>query len=380
MRSIVPHILLLSTILLTASCGREPVRTYRVEKENAATLPQDASAGMAAPVAAGVTWEAPAGWEARAPSSMRIGSYSIPNPAGEPADFAITSFPGDVGGDLANVNRWRNQIGLAPIDASALPGVLQSVVAPAGGFIVVNFINPDAGVRVLSAIFKQTDKTWFFKLAGPDAIVAAQEPAFLGLLQTVRFEAGLAPPGGAVASASAAGNTNELPEGHPPIAGFTGRMPAATSAPATATPSSSAGALAIRWAAPDHWTPKELTQLRKASYNVHGSATAVADFSIISLPGVAGGLQDNVNRWRGQIGLDPQDAATIDAGVRHMDSAGLHFDVVEFASTGADAQRVLGAFLTVSGETWFFKLTGPDTVVAAERDSFIQFIKTVRIR
>jgi hypothetical protein len=140
------------------------------------------------------------------------------------------------------------------------------------------------------------------------------------------------------------------------------------------------GDLPIRWAAPDHWLPKELSQLRKASYNVHGAGSQVADFSIISLAGAAGGFHDNVNRWRGQIGLNPQDAAAIDAGTRHMDSAGLHFDVIEFASTGADAQRVIGAFLTIGEETWFFKLIGPDAVVAGERDSFIQFIRTVRLR
>jgi hypothetical protein len=378
MRSIVPHILLAALVLTNASCRREPIRTYRVEKESTPTLPASMpGAAMAAP-AAGITWEAPEGWEAKAPGSVRIGSYAIPNPAGEPADFAITSFPGDVGGDLANVNRWRGQIGLQPVDAEALPALLKSVAAPAGEFIVVNFINPDAGVRVIAALFKQSDKTWFFKLAGPDAVVAANESAFLALLQSVKFEAGLTPPTGAVVSVPAGGNTNDLPPGHPPIAGFTPQMPATTQSSGATTMTS--GDLPIRWAAPDHWLPKELSQLRKASYNVHGAGSQVADFSIISLAGAAGGFHDNVNRWRGQIGLDPQDAAAIDAGTRHMDSAGLHFDVIEFASTGADTQRVIGAFLTIGEETWFFKLIGPDAVVAGERDSFIQFIRTVRLR
>jgi hypothetical protein len=129
MRSFVPHFLLLATVLLTASCGREPVRTYRVAKENTAAIPQAAPGGGVISVASGVTWESPAGWDARAPTSVRIGNYAIPNPAGEPADFAITSFPGDVGGDLANVNRWRNQIGMPPIGAEELPGVLKTVTA-----------------------------------------------------------------------------------------------------------------------------------------------------------------------------------------------------------------------------------------------------------
>lgn len=379
MRSIVPHILLIPVILLAPSCGREPIRTYKVAKESNPPVPPAMSAGMPAAGAPGVTWEAPDTWEARAPTTVRIGNYAIPSPVGEPADFAITSFPGDVGGDLANVNRWRNQIGMSPIGAGELPGLLKTVTAPAGEFLVVNFVNPEMGVRVLSAIFKQPDRTWFFKLTGPDAVVAAQETAFLDLLQTVRFGAEFTPPGGvAVAGAPMGGNTNDLPPGHPPIPGMPPGMPAATP-PSPAPAASQAGMHPIRWAAPDHWIAKELSQLRKASYDVHGRG-GIADFSIISLAGAAGGLHANVNRWRGQIGLDPQSPAEIDATVRHMDSAGLHFDVVEFASTGADPQRVIGAELTVSGETWFFKLTGPDAVVAAERETFIRFVQTVRLR
>lgn len=363
-------------VLVSASCSRESIQTYKIPKESASTPTPEVTASMA-PAAPGISWTAPDGWEARPPTSVRVGNYAIPNPAGgDPGDFAITTFPGDVGGDLANVNRWRNQIGLGPIAAADLPEVLKSVAAPAGEFFVVNFANSDAGVRVIAALFKQSDRTWFFKLAGPDALVASQEAALLGLLQTVKFEAGLVPPDGVVASGGPPMNTNDLPPGHPPIGGLApdGTTPAATAVTSTG------GDLPIRWAAPDHWIAKELGQLRKGSYTVHGSGSETGDFSVIALAGAAGGLHDNVNRWRGQIGLPPADGASIDAGVRHLDSAGMHFDVVEFASDGPDAQRVIGALLTLGNETWFFKLTGPDKLVASERDSFIQFIRTVRIR
>ncbi len=47
---------------------------------------------------------------------MRKGSYAL----GGGAEVAITAFPGDVGGVLANVNRWRGQAGLAPVDDAGL--------------------------------------------------------------------------------------------------------------------------------------------------------------------------------------------------------------------------------------------------------------------
>ena len=41
---------------------------------------------------------------------MRRGSYAVGADEKTAADLAITAFPGDVGGDLANVNRWLNKL------------------------------------------------------------------------------------------------------------------------------------------------------------------------------------------------------------------------------------------------------------------------------
>ena len=65
--------------------------------------------------AADLVWSAPAAWKPKAVSSMRRGSFEVGEGTGPLADLAITVFPGDVGGDLANVNRWRGQLDLPPI-------------------------------------------------------------------------------------------------------------------------------------------------------------------------------------------------------------------------------------------------------------------------
>ena len=51
---------------------------------------------------------------------MRIGNYAVSNQAGESLDFSITTFPGQVGGVLANVNRWLGQVGIEPTDEAGL--------------------------------------------------------------------------------------------------------------------------------------------------------------------------------------------------------------------------------------------------------------------
>ena len=56
----------------------------------------------------------PTGWKPGKVSSMRLGSYSVEEEDGCSLDISITSFPGDLGGLMPNVERWLGQIGLQP--------------------------------------------------------------------------------------------------------------------------------------------------------------------------------------------------------------------------------------------------------------------------
>jgi hypothetical protein len=145
----------------------------------------DAGASMASipvPTAASqpLVWTAPAGWTATKGSAMRRGSYAIGGPKG--ADVSITAFPGDVGGNLANVNRWRGQLQLPPVPDVA--GALQPVEA--NGLHMLVFEGANQGTRMIGVIVPQAGATWFFKFTGPDALVAREKPAFLDFLKTVR--------------------------------------------------------------------------------------------------------------------------------------------------------------------------------------------------
>jgi hypothetical protein len=199
------------TLLLTA-CGRDEVTSYRVPKEPDPVLPSAAAApaaesGPMGPMAGGpmaggamantavptaegpsLVWSAPAAWRVKPASAMRKGSYAISGPGGADADLSITAFPGDVGGDLANVNRWRGQLQLPPLDASALEGAVARFQAHGLAFAVVELAGaaPANRQRILGAIVPVDGSTWFFKLMGPDAVVAAAKPAFLEFLQSVR--------------------------------------------------------------------------------------------------------------------------------------------------------------------------------------------------
>jgi hypothetical protein len=167
----------------------------------------------------------------------------------------------------------------------------------------------------------------------------------------------------------------------------TAAMPAPAGSPAAAPGSGNmadtavpTGGNSLTWTAPAHWSTKAAGPMRKGSYAIKDGA-AEADLSITAFPGDTGGLLANINRWRGQISLSPLPADQLDANREHLDIGTLHVDVVDFAgSANGTPTRILGAIVPVGGETWFFKLMGPDALVAKEKPAFIEFLRTVRPR
>ena len=50
---------------------------------------------------------------------MRKASFVVEEADGAKVDISATSFPGESGGLLANINRWRGQLGLHALDADS---------------------------------------------------------------------------------------------------------------------------------------------------------------------------------------------------------------------------------------------------------------------
>jgi hypothetical protein len=197
--------------LLLSACGEEKVAVYRVPKEKDsdmtagaaqgdAAAPMDAGspaapaagasmADTAVPTASGadLAWSAPAEWTVKPPAPMRKASYGVPAGSGQ-GDLSITAFPGDVGGELANVNRWRGQIGLAPLKPEELDASVSRQQANGLDFTIVELApgggDPD-GKAILGAIVPFQGSTWFFKLTGPGTALKSAKPAFIVFLRSV---------------------------------------------------------------------------------------------------------------------------------------------------------------------------------------------------
>lgn len=197
------------SLLLLAGCKDREITSYRAPKDPPPALPSanaasnssappgstsaaaadQTMANTAVPTASGadLTWTTPASWTSKPAGTMRKGSYAIKGDDGE-ADLSITAFPGSTGGLLANLNRWRSQLGLAPLAESELE--INTVHLDVGELhlTVADFVGTAGGkpTRIVGALAPHGSDTWFFKLMGPDALVAREKPAFLEFLHTIK--------------------------------------------------------------------------------------------------------------------------------------------------------------------------------------------------
>lgn len=194
--------LLSSLALLTfGGCRREEIRTYTVKKappsptasasppaapDSDATMRNTAVSTAEGP---GLTWSAPAHWKTGPEKAMRKATFLVPGENGSPgAELAVTAFPGDVGGPLANVNRWRGQLSLPPLAQEDLNASLNHLeVGPLHlDYVELVAVGSPPPRRVLGALVPHAGATWFFKLDGPDAVVAREKSAYLVFLQSLR--------------------------------------------------------------------------------------------------------------------------------------------------------------------------------------------------
>ena len=116
---------------------------------------------------------------------MRYASFAVTNDGGESADISVSTFGGEGGGDLENVNRWRQQIGLEAIGAGELKGMIVPVPCKDGEILTVDMTGREA--RILAGWARVDGKSWFFKLAGAKQLSEAQKGNFVKFLQSVQF-------------------------------------------------------------------------------------------------------------------------------------------------------------------------------------------------
>ncbi|HXR47652.1 MAG TPA: hypothetical protein VN784_09450 [Candidatus Limnocylindrales bacterium] len=358
-----PLLLIAATL---AGCGRDNVKVYRLSNDDSSSAaPPPNATATAVPDQSGnnaaqpqLQWTLPAGWTQVAPGEMSIASFKVSGPNGAEADVSVVPLPGMAGGDTANVNRWRGQMGLAAATADELQKMAEAVQVGDQSATLYDLVGSDNAKRILGVIQQRSGTTWFFKMTGDATLVEQQKPQFTAFLKSLTFTA---------ASQSAA-----LPPGHPDIGGADQNAPM--------MPADSTGAGKPAWTVPTAWQAVPASQFLLAEYSIAGANGTKAEVNVAELNGSGGGVLANVNRWRGQIGLDPVDETGLAKVTTTLNVAGGQATLVDMTGNDMSGQstRLVAAIVPMDDQTWFYKLAGDAQVVAGQKDAFTKFVQTAR--
>lgn len=361
----------LGLILLTfVACAPEEVKQYRVAKVSAAPALALSNASVDASAEEGLSYTAPADWQKMPAGGMRKLSFSLKGGG----DFSLVTLPGNAGDLKGNLNRWRGQVGLPPLEdpaeiaksvrafkVSDSEGIALELYAPEG--------QPDKAMRVV--LVEKEGANWFFKLAGPRELVKAQAKAFETFLASVKIKAG------------ASAQMPAMPEGQ----AMPGQPPVAPNSAPNSDPNSDMNApglpkmepqatnTKLTYTLPASWKEKPAGNIRVASFEVK-QGEAIGDVSIVSLAGDGGGLLNNTNRWRKQLEMVPTDQAGLKNAVKDIQIAG-HKGYFMALYSGMEGQGMLIAMVEQGGQTWFIKMVAPAKLIQSQENDFLAFVKSL---
>jgi hypothetical protein len=141
-----------------------------------------------------IRWRTPPEWKEQPRSAMRAGSFLYRADNGQQVDISVIPLSGEAGGLLANVNRWRGQIGLPALNPDALTQNVQKIHPGGREMALVDFSSREPRIderfkmRIVAAIYARGAQTWFLKMAGEEFAVGSAKPAFLDFLGSLHFQ------------------------------------------------------------------------------------------------------------------------------------------------------------------------------------------------
>lgn len=180
-----------------------------------------------------------------------------------------------------------------------------------------------------------------------------------------------------------------LPPGHPPID---------DDAPLQTSPNPHAPPGRLVYEKPDAWrSVPPASRMRQDQFELPATEAGVDNGEMAVFyfgPAGGGGLEANVQRWRGQFATPAGDPIPDERFERRALKVG-DLDVVIVDMQGvynatamsfggqapppAENYRMLAAIVETADGPWFFKAVGPAATIAAHEDAFMSFVQTFRV-
>jgi hypothetical protein len=134
-------------------------------------------------------FEAPQGWtEFAKGDGVTVTAYAVVE-GKERAEVTLSSIPGDGGGVLANLKRWRqnkNQANLPPIPDAEI--MRQSQELEVAGIKATYADFAGDRLRILGVIVPREGLTWFVKMTGPPELVGRKKAQFEAFVKSFQLD------------------------------------------------------------------------------------------------------------------------------------------------------------------------------------------------
>jgi hypothetical protein len=253
-----------------------------------------------------VTYSVPKAWQRGSGDAMRFATFRFGTKE-KPLELSVTQLGRDAGTMLANVNRWRNQLGLEPADEAEMNKFIRETEVDSVKVTVVDLTGTMAAKGKITAPFANR---------------------------------------------------------RPPIRERENREP------------QPAAQLPLTYQTPPEW--KEVP----ARDGISLAAFQIADgdrVAVVTISAAGGSLEDNVNRWRTQVGLEPASEEQNRQELRTINVDGKQGQYVDLTGPeSAGGSRILAVMVPQEGVTWFFKMRGPAELVGRQKTTFEAFVGSVR--
>tara|TARA_Y100001970_G_C13865348_1_gene666255 strand:+ start:109 stop:651 length:543 start_codon:yes stop_codon:yes gene_type:complete len=134
----------------------------------------------------------------------------------------------------------------------------------------------------------------------------------------------------------------------------------------------------LQWDLPKGWVASSGSSMRLASYNVPHS-NGVGDLSVMILAGDGGGVEANINRWRGQINLSPQTLSQINGQSENRENSLSSYQIFTVINDKNSERAFICAIIPLEDSTVFVKLNISAYGITEIKDDFIYFCDSFRL-
>jgi hypothetical protein len=128
----------------------------------------------------------PAGWSPGKPNAISLAAFKVTD-GDKQAEITVSTAGGQW---LANVNRWRGQLGLSPVDGEQLAKDTKKIetLGTAGDYVEI--VGPENSAKretILGVQAEAGGRTWFVKLRGDSQLAEREKPRFEAFVKSMRL-------------------------------------------------------------------------------------------------------------------------------------------------------------------------------------------------